>query len=425
MELKKKRLTLPLYVQILLGMVLGTVIGIFAVAIGTGKFVSNWIVPWGQMFIRLLQLIAIPLIFVTLVKGITGLKDIRKFSRLGGKMMVLYMCFIAASAAFGITLAVTIKPGSLVKKEVVEDIQKQYLTNIEEKTLAAEQNIEQGPLNFLNDIIPNNIVSAASNNSNILQVIFFAVFFAMSILLLPANRMKPVVEWFDALEGIILKMVDFIIKTTPVGVAALMAGLIVDFKGDVSMFSALGVYALTVMAGLLIIMFVIYPIVIHFFARNLKVSKFLRALYPVQLFAFTTSSSAATLPVTMKAVRDDLKVSEEVAEFVLPVGVTINMDGTACYQAVAIVFIAQVLGIELSFGQLIVVLFMTVLSSIGTPGIPGGTYVILAMVLTSIGIPAEGLALIIGIDRPLDMLRTSVNVTGDATVACMIDKNRV
>jgi Na+/H+-dicarboxylate symporter len=425
MGIKKKRLSFPLYVQIILGMVLGTVIGIVAVAIGAGKFVSNWIVPWGQMFIRLLQLIAVPLIFVTLVKGITGLKDIRRFSQLGGKMMALYLCFIAASATFGITLAVTIKPGSLVKQEVVEDIQKQYHANIEEKTLAAEQNIEQGPLNFLNDIIPNNIVNAASNNSNILQVIFFAVFFAMAVLLIPAERVKPVVEWFNALEGIILKMVDFIIKTTPIGVVALMAGLIVDFKGDVSMFSALGVYAVTVIVGLLIIMYIIYPTVIHFFARNLKVGKFLRALYPVQLFAFTTSSSAATLPVTMKAVKDDLDVSEEVAEFVLPIGVTVNMDGTACYQAVAIIFIAQVLGIELSFGQLIVVLFMTVLSSIGTPGIPGGTYVILAMVLTSIGIPPEGLALIIGIDRPLDMLRTSVNVTGDATVACMIDKNKV
>ncbi|MDR2121374.1 MAG: dicarboxylate/amino acid:cation symporter [Tannerella sp.] len=424
MELNKKRRTFPLYLQIILGMVLGIIIGIVAVLLDAGKLVNHWLVPWGQMFIRLLQLIAVPLIFVTLVKGITGLKDIRKFSQLGGKMMLLYLCFIAASAAFGIMLAVTVKPGSLVKHEVVEDIQKQYQANIEEKTIAAEQNIEQGPLNFLNDIIPNNIINAASNNANILQVIFFSVFFAMSILLLPAAKTKPVVEWFDALEKIILKMVDFIIKTTPVGVVALMAGLIVDFKGDISMFSALGVYALTVIVGLLIIMYVIYPIVIHFFARNLKTSKFLRALYPVQLFAFTTSSSAATLPVTMKAVREDLEVSEEVAEFVLPIGVTINMDGTACYQAVAIVFIAQVLGIDLSLWQLVVVLFMTILSSIGTPGIPGGTYVILAMVLTSIGIPPEGLALIIGIDRPLDMLRTSVNVTGDATVACMIDKNK-
>jgi Na+/H+-dicarboxylate symporter len=403
-------------------MVLGIIIGVIAVSFDAGKFVNNWIVPWGRLFIRLLQLIAVPLIFVTLVKGITGLKDIHKFSRLGGRMLLLYLCFIAASATFGITLAVTVKPGSLVKQEVVAELQKQYRTNIEAKTLEAEQAIEQGPLNFLNDIVPNNIISAASSNSNVLQIIFFAVFFAMCILLLPTDRTKPVVDWFDGMERIILKMVDYVIKTAPYGVVALMAGLVVDFGGDVSMFSALGVYALTVMVGLLVIMYIVYPLVIHFFARKMKAGRFLRAMYPVQLFAFTTSSSAATLPVTMKAVREDLEVSEEVAEFVLPIGVTINMDGTACYQAVAIVFIAQVLGVDLSLWQLVVVLFMTVLSSIGTPGIPGGTYVILAMVLTSIGIPPEGLALIIGIDRPLDMLRTSVNVTGDAAVACMIDK---
>jgi Na+/H+-dicarboxylate symporter len=422
MKLREKRLSIPLYAQIILGMVLGIIIGVVAVWVDAGKFVNSWIVPWGRLFIRLLQLIAVPLIFVTLVKGITGLKDIHKFSRLGGRMLLFYLCFIAASAAFGITLAVTVKPGSLVKQEVVAEMQKQYQSNIKEKTLVAEQTIEQGPLNFLNDVVPNNIIGAASSNANVLQVIFFAVFFAMSILLLPAERMKPVVEWFDALERIILKMVDYVIRTAPFGVVALMAGLVVDFGGDVSMFSALGVYALTVMVGLLTIMYIVYPLVIHFFVRKMKAGRFLRAMYPVQLFAFTTSSSAATLPVTMKAVREDLEVSEEVAEFVLPIGVTINMDGTACYQAVAIVFIAQVLGVDLSLWQLVVVLFMTILSAIGTPGIPGGTYVILAMVLTSIGIPPEGLALIIGIDRPLDMLRTSVNVTGDAAVACMIDK---
>ena len=420
----KKRLSFPLYAQILAGMAVGIIIGIAAVAIDAGLFIRNWVVPWGQLFIRLLQLIAVPLIFVTLVKGITGLKDIRKFSKLGGKMLILYLCFIALSAAFGIGLAVTVKPGSLVKQETVQDIQRRYQTNIEEKTLAAEQTMEQGPLNFLNDIVPNNIIQAAGSNANVLQVIFFAVFFGMCILLLPTDKMRPVVDWFDAMERIILKMVEFIIKMAPLGVVALMSGLVVDFKGDISMFGALGTYALTVIIGLLVIMYVVYPVVVRFFVRNLKVRKFCKAMYPVQLFAFTTSSSAATLPVTMKAVKDDLEVSEEVAEFVLPIGVTINMDGTACYQAVAIVFIAQVLGVDLSLWQLAVVLFMTVLSSIGTPGIPGGTYVILAMVLTSIGIPPEGLALIIGIDRPLDMLRTSVNVTGDATVACMIDKNR-
>ncbi|MDR1779551.1 MAG: dicarboxylate/amino acid:cation symporter [Tannerella sp.] len=422
MEIKKKRKTVPLHIQILLGMVLGIIVGIIAVAVNAGQFITDWIVPWGKVFIRLLQLIAVPLIFITLIKGITGLQDIRKFSKLGGKMLILFLIFTAISVAFGITLAITIKPGSLVKQEVVLDLQQRYQENIAEKTEVATQNIEQGPLNFLNDVVPNNIVSAMSSNSNVLQVIFFAVLFAMCILLLPTEKMRPITDFFEALERVVLKMVDLVIKTAPVGVVALMAGLVVDFKGDLSMFGALGVYALTVIVGLLIIMYVVFPLAVHFFVRNLKVGKFLRAMYQVQLFAFTTSSSAATLPVTRRATVEDLEASEEVADFVLPIGVTINMAGTACYQAVAVIFIAQVLGMEMSFGQLLIVLVMTILSSIGTPGVPGGTYVILAMVLTSIGIPPEGLALIIGIDRPLDMLRSSVNVTGDATVACMVDK---
>jgi Na+/H+-dicarboxylate symporter len=234
---------------------------------------------------------------------------------------------------------------------------------------------------------------------------------------------KPVIDFFDGMNDIILKMVGFIIQLAPIGVAALMAGLVTDFKGDASLFSALGVYALTVTAAMLIIMYAFYPLIIKLFSQQVHVKKFLRAMYPVQLFAFTTSSSAVTLPVTMKTVEEELKVSKEVSSFVLPVGVTVNMDGTSCYQAIAILFISQVLGVDLTFSQILTVLFMTILSSIGTPGIPGGTYVILAMVLTSIGIPAEGLALIIGVDRPLDMLRTAVNVTGDAAVACIIEKN--
>lgn len=240
-------------------------------------------------------------------------------------------------------------------------------------------------------------------------------------LALPSQKVQPVIALFDSLNDIILKMVDYIILFAPWGVAALMSGLVTDFQGDTSIFSALAVYALTVVVALFILLLVFYPALIHFFSR-ISPKKFIRAMYPVQLFAFTTSSSAATLPVTLKTVEQKLGISEEVSSFVLPVGVTINMDGTSCYQTIAILFIAQVLGIDLSFSQLCIIVAMTVLSSIGTPGIPGGSYVILAMVLTSVGIPAEGLALILGVDRPLDMLRTAVNVTGDAAVCSIIDR---
>lgn len=215
-------------------------------------------------------------------------------------------------------------------------------------------------------------------------------------------------------------MIDYIIKVAPIGVTALMAGLVIDFDGETSIFAALGVYAVTVIVALLILITFFYPALIHFFTK-MKAKNFIKAMYPVQLFAFTTSSSAATLPLTMETVENKLKVSNETASFVLPVGATINMDGTSCYQTIAVLFIAQVLGIDLGLQQLLIIIVMTILSSIGTPAIPGGSYVILTMVLTSVGIPAEGLALILGIDRPLDMLRTSVNVTGDATVASIID----
>ncbi|MDL2222323.1 dicarboxylate/amino acid:cation symporter [Parabacteroides sp. OttesenSCG-928-N08] len=422
MKRHTKRGTLPLYLQILLGMLIGIAIGIVALYIEGGvEFTQDWIRPWGQVFIRLLQLIAIPLVFVSLVNGVIGLGDIKKFSRLGGKTVAIYIGTTAVAVILGISLGLLVKPGSMVNREQVIEMQSGYEAFVAEKVEAASQTQDLGPLSFLYDIIPSNIVSAAGDNSKMLQVIFFALLFGMAALVLPNEKIKPVVELFESLNAIILKMIDYIIRIAPVGVAALMAGLVTDFNGDMSIFSALAVYAVTVIVGMLLLAFLFYPALIRLFTK-IPVGKFIRSLYPVQLFAFTTSSSAATLPVTLETVEKKLHVSNEVASFVLPVGVTINMDGTSCYQAIAVLFIAQVLGIDLSYTQLLTILAMTILSSIGTPGIPGGSYVILTIVLTSVGIPPEGLALILGIDRPLDMMRTAVNVTGDAAVAALVDK---
>ena len=422
MTAKRKISSFPLYLQILVGMVVGILIGFVALHFNGVQFIKHWIQPWGQLFIRLLQLIAIPLVFISLIKGVTGLKDISRFSRLGGKTVFLYLITTVIAVLLGLSLGLIVKPGKLVNKEEVQVIQESYQSVVVEKKQAAQQSKDLGPLGFFNDIVPNNIIQAASDNSKMLQVIFFALFFGFATLVVPPEKIKPVVSLFDGLYDIILKMVDYIILFAPWGVAALMAGLITDFNGDGSIFGALAVYALTVIGGMFILFLIFYPALIHFFT-NTKVKDFIRAMYPVQLFAFTTSSSAATLPVTLETVEKKLHVSKEVSSFVLPVGTTINMDGTSCYQSIAILFIAQVLGVDLSFSQLLIVVGMTILSSIGTPAIPGGSYVILTMVLTSIGIPPEGLALILGIDRPLDMLRTSVNVTGDAAIALMVDKN--
>ena len=420
MNLVKRLFSVPLYVQILIGMVAGIIIGLVALQFNGELFIKYWVQPWGQLFIRLLQLIAVPLVFISLIKGMTGLKDISKVSKIGGKTIGIYICTTVAAILLGLAMGLLIQPGKLVDRTEVAQLQKSYYTAVQEKKDAAQQTKDQGPLAFLNDIVPNNIVKSASDNSKMLQVIFFAVIFGIATLALPARKVQPVIALFDSLNDIILKMVDYIILFAPWGVADLMAGLVTDFNGNASIFSALAVYGLTVVVSLFILLLVFYPLLIHLFTR-MSPMKFIRSMYPVQLFAFTTSSSAATLPVTLKTVEDKLGVSKDISSFVLPVGVTINMDGTSCYQTIAILFIAQVLGVELHFSQLLIIIAMTVLSSIGTPGIPGGSYVILTMVLTSVGIPAEGLALILGIDRPLDMLRTAVNVTGDATVCTILD----
>lgn len=421
MAIKRKFLKPPLYLQILYGMIAGIGIGIAALQVNGATFIQEWVRPWGQLFIRLLQLIAIPLVFISLVKGVTGLKDISKFSRIGGKTIGIYLCTTVVAVLLGLAMGLLIRPGKLVNQEKVAHLQESYHTTVEERKELAEQTRNRGPLAFLDEIVPSNIVSATSDNSKMLQVIFFAVFFGLATLTLAPEKTRAVTALFDSLNDVILKMVDYIILFAPWGVTALMAGLVTDFNGDASIFGALAIYALTVVGALFILLLVFYPLLVHAFT-HLHLKDFIKALYPVQLLAFTTSSSAATLPVTMETVEQKLGVSPEISSFVLPVGVTINMDGTSCYQSIAILFIAQVLGIDLTMSQLFTIVAMTVLSSIGTPGVPGGSYVILTMVLTSVGIPAEGLALILGIDRPLDMLRTAVNVTGDATVCMIVDK---
>jgi Na+/H+-dicarboxylate symporter len=420
---KKQRKSYPLYLQILMGMILGVIIGLVALRLDSGPFISRWVVPWGQIFIRMLQLITIPLICVSLIKGIMGLESIRSFSKLGIKTIALYLFTTVIAVITGISVGLIAKPGNLVDSAQAKSLQNEYNGFAAEKTVEAAHAREQGPLSFLNDIVPDNIVDAASDNSAILQVIFFAVFFAIAALAVPKEKIKTVVRFFDGLNDIIFRMVDYIIAFAPVGVTALMAGLIVSYEGEMSIFLALGAYALCVAGAILLMILVFYPVLIHFFS-SVSIKKFIRAIYPVQLFAFTTSSSAATLPFTMETVVGKLDVSKETASFVLPVGTTVNMDGTSCYQAVSILFIAQVLGIDLTMQQILTVIGMTILSSIGTPAIPGGSFVILTMVLTAVGIPPEGLALIIGIDRPLDMLRTAVNVTGDAVVSVLVDRKQ-
>ena len=414
------KFAIPLYAKILIGMLAGVLIGIAALTFQQTGFVNNWVRPWGQVFIRLLQLIAVPLVFVSLVKGVIGLSDIGKFSRIGIRTIILYLLTTAFAVTVGMSLGLVVRPGQFVDRQTVVSMQENYKSVVEQKKAEADTMKNSGPLSFLEEVVPDNFVAATSDNRKMLQVIFFAVLFGIAALCIERAKIAPVEQLFDSLYHILLKVIDFVILFAPYGVTALMAGLVIDFSGNLSMFGALAVYAITVVSGLLFLISVFYPTLIYLFTK-MKPNFFIKTMYPVQLFAFTTSSSAATLPLNLETTENKLGVSNEVTSFVLPVGATINMDGTSCYQAIAVLFIAQVIGIDLTLMQLFTILLMTIISSIGTPSIPGGSYVILTMVLASVGIPPEGLALILGIDRPLDMLRTAVNVTGDATVAAIVD----
>ena len=412
---------LPLYIKILVGMFLGIIAGIVAVYFNVDKFVTNWVSPWGKIFLNLLKLIAVPLIFVSLVKGISSLSNISRLSRIGLKTISLYVISTVIAVSFGLLLVNNIEPGNTFPEHKKVELQAKYDTTVSLKKDQASELKEESPLQFLVDVVPENFFKAATDNSKMLQIIFFAILFGIAMVILEEKKVKAVREFFDGIDAIILKIIDIIMMFAPYGVFALIAGLIVDFSGDLDLFAALGLYSITVVLGLLVMIFVIYPLFLRLFTP-IKYTDFYKSISPAQLLAFSTSSSAATLPVTMECVENKMGVSNEVASFVLPVGVTINMDGTSCYQAIAAVFIAQVFGEPLDIYDQLIIVATATLASIGTPGVPGGSIVMLIIVLTAVGIPVEGLALILGIDRPLDMLRTVVNVTGDATVSTIVAK---
>lgn len=413
---------LPLWATIFIGMGLGILWGLISVWSGWDGFTTDWIAPWGRIFLNLLKLIAVPLIFVSLVKGISSLTDITKLSRIGYKTIFIYIVTTVVATTVGLVLVNIIKPGNVFPDDQQEKYREKFSGQIELRQESAQEIETQSPLHFFEEMVPENIISAAGDNANMLQVIFFAILFAIALVLIPEEKSRVVKDFFEGLNEVILKIVDMIMRFAPVGVFALMAALVVDFSGDADIFSALGMYMITVIAGLFLLILGFYPLLIRVFTR-IPGLRFLKGILPAQLVAFTTSSSAATLPVTLKQVTGELGVSKSIANFVLPVGVTINMDGTSCYQAIAAVFIAQVFGIDLTLSQQLTIVLTATLASIGSPGIPSGSIVMLIIVLNSVGLPVEGLALILGVDRPLDMLRTVVNITGDSTVSSMVARS--
>ena len=411
---------IPLHWKILIGMALGVIFGIIMSNFDFGKeLISDWIKPFGTIFINSLKLIAIPLILASLVKGISDLKDISKLSQMGGATIATYMITTVLAVSIGLIVVNVIKPGDSISKETRAELISAYENDANEKREVAANAKNSGPLQVLVDVVPSNIVYAASNNKNMLQVIFFAILFGISMILIPYKKAKPIKEFFDSLNEVILKIIDLIMSFAPYGVFALLATLIVEApKWD--LLKSLLLYSMTLILGLsvLIILYILIVKVVTGKSPNY----FLKGILPAQLVAFSTSSSAATLPVTMDRVHNHLGVKEEVSSFVLPIGATINMDGTALYQAIAAVFIAQTFGLDLSLGAQLGIILTATLASIGAAAVPSAGIIVLVIVLSQAGIPEAGLALIFAVDRPLDMCRTVVNITGDATVSMLVDK---
>ncbi|NNE47002.1 MAG: dicarboxylate/amino acid:cation symporter [Rhodothermales bacterium] len=413
-----------LHWQIITGLVLGLAFGVLSAIQGWGQFTSDWIAPFGTIFINLLKLIAVPLILASLITGVASLSDIRKLSRIGGRTIAIYVSTTIVALVIGLTIVNVMQPGKSVPPEMRQKLEETYSGDVEQRAAAAAEAKGRGPLQPIVDMVPENLFNSASSNRNMLQIVFFAIFAGIGLLMVPSEKAEYLIRFFDGLNALVIKMVELIMVTAPVGVFALLADTINSVAGDdpaqiTELLAALGYYCIAVTLGLLIHGLVTYPFLLKMLTP-MPLGRFFAAIVPAQLVAFSTSSSGATLPVTMEVTEKNLGVSEEISSFVLPLGATINMDGTALYQAIAAVFIAQTLGMGLDLAAQLTIVLTALLASIGTAAVPSAGIVMLVIILEAVGVPGQGIALILGVDRILDMMRTVVNVTGDATVATVV-----
>jgi len=447
--------------QVLIGLVGGAGFAWMSIVFGWNDFTLGYILPLGQIFVNILKMIAVPLVLFSIVGGVASLGDVRKLGRLGGKTLGLYLATTVLAVGTGLVLVNLFQPGSKADAELVTDNRLRYelwrdasgvpavdgIRRIDDPALSeriatlrmdegvsdpwltdkleqASKTTEQAPLQPLVDLVPSNIFEALAD-VEMLQIIFFAIFFGAIVTGLSESRKKVVLDTFDALNEVFIRMVHAVMKGMPVFVFALMAGQIVKSAGtDPDMFlELLGFllrYGAVVVLGLAIFLFIVYPSLVALFTKEVSYRSFLRSMRDAQLTAFSTSSSMATLPVTMECVHEKLGVSRRVSSFVLPIGATVNMDGTSLYQGVAVIALAQFHGIDLTWAQQSGILLTATAASIGAAAVPSAGLVMLIMVLESVGLNPAWIALIFPIDRILDMCRTTVNVTGDAVVACIV-----
>jgi len=416
---------LQLYTKVLIGLLLGVICGILANRWGYdwyiikgrvtfSDFVFNYIKPIGSAFIRLISMVVVPLVFASLLVGTASLSDIRKLGRIGAKTLAYYLCTTTIAISIGLLLANTLRPGMGLSQDVRTRLTKSSTQDTDARIEAARK--KPTVTDVLLNIIPTNPVKAFVEG-RMLQIIFFALLTGICLTLIPANRSGPVINFFEGVNGVMIQMVHIIMKIAPYGVFALVSAVVADFGLEI-LFLLLK-YSIVVIVGLVLHVAIVYSLAIKLFSRQ-KIKTFFRGIRPAQLIAFSTGSSSATLPVTMECTERDLGVPREICSFALPLGATVNMDGTALYQGVSAVFIAQVFGMGLTVAQQLTIVLTATLASIGTAGTPGAGVITLAIVLKSIGVPLEGIAIILGVERILDMCRSVVNVTGDASCAVVV-----
>ena len=439
---------MSLHWKIIIGMILGVFWSLISSFFGWSSFTINWISPFGDIFISLLKLIAIPLVLFSVIKGISSISNISLLGRMGFKTLGAYLLTTVLSISIGLFAVNIIKPGEQIAlsqrqnnhiayqnwKNGEDGLVSSYDSEkngglSQEKMKMMQDNVKahknNSPLQFIVDMVPSNIFLSLTDNKSMLKIIFFAVFFGVILVLIPSKESSPIIKLIDSLNAIFLKMVEVVMLGAPYFVFALLAGVISKLAGDnpagvIEIFKGLGIYSIVVLIGLGSMVFVVYPSIMYFFTKK-TYSYFFKSIASAQMLAFSTSSSAATLPVTMDCVNKNLGVSNKVTGFVLPIGATVNMDGTSLYQAVAVVFLAQMHMVDLTIAQQLIIVFTATMASIGSAAVPSAGLIMLIIVLDSVGLNPAWISIIFPVDRILDMCRTVVNVTGDATVCSVVE----
>ena len=464
---KEKRSFLTLY--ILIAMALGVVWALISGKFGWNDFTSDWIDPFGTIFINCLKFIAVPLVLFSIITGVAGMGDPAKLGRIGGKTLGLYLFTTVFSISMGLILVNLFSPGTQTNEKSRLKNRLQYelwaqesgipvkdgrhelktatpaqITNASSELNASKETKEykaaeskrqkaevaksgEGPLQPLVDVVPENLIISMSDGRFMLQVIFFALLFGISLAFLPKDKTKTVSKFFDGMNEVFVKMVHIIMRAAPFFVFCLMAGVLT--KSADSLDELLGIfvkllgYSLVVLVGLSVMLFAFYPLFMRLFGVKIGYRKFFQGLSPAQFLAFSSSSSAATLPVTIECANENLGIPEESTDFVLPIGATVNMDGTSLYQAVAVIFLAQFFDVDLSITQQLGIVLTATLASIGAAAVPGAGLIMLMVVLESVGLNPMWVAIVLPMDRILDMCRTVVNVTSDVSVSAIIAKS--